>query len=449
LPNADSIRQISAGTLHSAALAQSGKIFCWGYNSGFLGLGDNQTNFPTIVASLLELPEQRSWTKVSANAGLTLALDDTGSIYTWGPNNFIIGTTNSPSPLIVTNIDGWTDIAAGFGHQLAIGSDGSVYSWGIGNNGALGNGSLLIGYRQIPEKICSLDNVCPDTTNFPPNIQVSSWPSLGDTLPADGIITIHADISDPDGFIDSVQLYQVTSPIFSTPAETNVLLTLAGPPYNLALSNTIAGRVFIKVTDNTGATTDSSSGIITFPKISFISAVLTNPFTQLREWYVTISAGGRFALQGVGLIVTNVPVGARVLNATGETNGYPLLQHNFPMSQASNVRFTIEMDGEIPAGFVPGVAISNYKSDSLPDLTLLPLQQISGTLVFTNGFGFEFPATPDAKYAVEYSTTLSNWLASPVYIQGNASSTRWFDNGPPKTSSPLSTHRYYRLRRVE
>jgi alpha-tubulin suppressor-like RCC1 family protein len=448
LPNGNSLRQISAGTLHSTALAQSGKIFCWGYNSGFLGLGDDQTNFPTIVSAPLELPEQKSWTKISASGSLTLALDASGAIYAWGPANFLSGITNWPTPLVLTNVPAWTDVAAGSGHQLAIGADGFVYSWGIGNNGALGNGSATFGYRQIPEKICSLDNLCPDTTNFPPNIQVS-WPSFGDLLPGDGMVNIHADVSDPDGFIDSVQLYQVTFPTFLNPGATNLLLTLDRPPYNLSFSNTINGQLFIKVTDNTGATKDSSSGTITFPKISSLSAGLTNPFTQLREWYVTVSAGGRFALQGVGVIVTNLPTGARVLNATGETNGYPLLQHNFSMSQASSVRFTIEMDGDIPSGFIPGVAISNYKSDPLPDLAPMPIQQIGGTLIFTNGFGFEFPTVAGAKYGIEYSSTLSNWLASPVYIQSNGSSTRWFDNGPPKTSSPLSTHRYYRLRRAE
>ena len=266
-------------------------------------------------------------------------------------------------------------------------------------------------------------------------------------MPADGILNIDANISDPDGFIDSVELYQVTSATFGTPGATNLLRTLDGPPYNLVFSNTV-GQVFVKVTDNAG-NTDSSSGTINFPKIGFVSTGLTNPFTQLHEWYVTISAGGRFALQGVGIVITNVPAGARVLNATGETNGYPLFQHNFPLSSSGTVRFTIEMDGDIPSGFVPGVAISNYKSDPFPDFASLPLTPISDTVTFTNGFGFEFAATPGAKYAIEYSSTLTNWFASPVYIESNSSSTRWFDNGPPKTSSPLSTHRYYRLRRIE
>ncbi len=79
----------------------------------------------------------------------SLALTDSGDIYSWGSNYYGqlgLGTsgsgTNKDTPQKVT-VNGvkFTDIAVGVSHSLALTDTGVLYSWGVNEYGQLGLGT--------------------------------------------------------------------------------------------------------------------------------------------------------------------------------------------------------------------------------------------------------------------------------------------------------------------
>ncbi len=134
--------QVAAGCYHSLALTPDGKIFAWGYNNyGQLGNGTTASSkTPVQVSSLTS-----TVTAIAAGHDYSLALTSGGKIFAWGYNSDgELGngtTTNSTTPVQVSNITGVTAIAAGAYHSLALTSDGKLWAWGNNGNGQLGNGT--------------------------------------------------------------------------------------------------------------------------------------------------------------------------------------------------------------------------------------------------------------------------------------------------------------------
>ncbi|SLM27867.1 hypothetical protein MTBBW1_1170012 [Desulfamplus magnetovallimortis] len=82
---------------------------------------------------------------ISADSGTTLAVDNTGQIYSWGSassnrlGNGSSSDSNVPVAVTMTNITG-TIIKVSMGnlHAMALSNDGSVYVWGFDRYGCLG-----------------------------------------------------------------------------------------------------------------------------------------------------------------------------------------------------------------------------------------------------------------------------------------------------------------------
>ena len=145
LPAGVSPTIIAAGGYHSLAVGSDGKLYAWGDNNvGQLGNGaTSDSNSPVVV----NLPAGVSPTAISAGSGHSLAIGNNGKLYAWGDNSYgQLGngtTSNSATPLVVNLPAGVspTAIAAGSAHNLVIGSDGKLYVWGDNDNGQLGNGT--------------------------------------------------------------------------------------------------------------------------------------------------------------------------------------------------------------------------------------------------------------------------------------------------------------------
>ncbi|MGO3702061.1 MAG: RCC1 domain-containing protein [Candidatus Saccharimonadales bacterium] len=140
------ITQISAGNVHSTAVASDGGAYAWGRNNhGQLGDGTNtDRSVPTFIFGAQTLVQ------VVAGDFHTVALDATGYTYAWGYNaQGQVGNNTTTSRNTYANISfqgaltGKTivKVAAGYYHSMAIDSDGNTYSWGMNNNGQVGNNS--------------------------------------------------------------------------------------------------------------------------------------------------------------------------------------------------------------------------------------------------------------------------------------------------------------------
>lgn len=145
------VQQVSSSGLHTLALTSSGDVLSWGHNAqGQLGDG-TQTNRPApIVVDFGAHLGDSSVTSIVAGTNHSLALTDDGRIFGWGSNtNGQLGTGDTtralhPVPADTSSIpDGRTvtSIDTAQVHSAAVLDDGSVYGWGNNFNGQLGLGN--------------------------------------------------------------------------------------------------------------------------------------------------------------------------------------------------------------------------------------------------------------------------------------------------------------------
>ncbi|XP_039007891.1 PH, RCC1 and FYVE domains-containing protein 1-like [Hibiscus syriacus] len=143
----------SCGVWHTAAVAEvlselsgefsSGKLFTWGDGEkGQLGHGDKE---PRLVPSLVALSDTTSFSQVACGHSITVALTDTGKVYSMG-NDGHGSLGSSGSSKLPTCVKGniknsrIEEIACGSYHIAVRCSDAKIYTWGKGENGQLGHG---------------------------------------------------------------------------------------------------------------------------------------------------------------------------------------------------------------------------------------------------------------------------------------------------------------------
>ncbi len=151
-PQEDSWRLVSAGGLHTCAIAQEGSVWCWGDNaSGQLGDGSGSGGSDPRWAQLAAAA-----VAVSAGGTHSCAVTVDGGLYCWGGNSFgQLGDsteTDSPLPGRVSLPDQVVGVSAGHLHTCAVLANGRAYCWGKNDTGQLGVGNV------IPES-CSLPGV--------------------------------------------------------------------------------------------------------------------------------------------------------------------------------------------------------------------------------------------------------------------------------------------------
>lgn len=143
----DKIIAVSAGSNHSLALDEYGNVWAWGRNNwGQLGDNSNVTRYTPVRTdnSLM------SYKIVAISAGQyhSMALDETGDVWTWGSNNSgqLGDNTNTERYVPVKSdkslmSDKIVTISAGDIHSLALDKNGDVWAWGRNYSGQLGDGS--------------------------------------------------------------------------------------------------------------------------------------------------------------------------------------------------------------------------------------------------------------------------------------------------------------------
>ena len=138
-------KQVSCGDSHTAAIKTDGTLWTWGFN--YYGqLGDNTTIFKST-------PIQTStggtnWKQVSCGDSHTAAIKTDGTLWTWGFNYYgQLGdnTTTKRSTPVTTFAGGtnWKQVATGSNHTVAIKTDGTLWVWGRNTTGQLGDNTLI------------------------------------------------------------------------------------------------------------------------------------------------------------------------------------------------------------------------------------------------------------------------------------------------------------------
>ena len=149
---------IAASAFHSLALLESGKVYGWGNDLyGQLGYGTtSDKNRPKLIKNI-----PGKVVSIAAGAYHSLALLDSGKVYSWGWNsNGQLGdgtTTDRRLPKLIETLSGKVaSITAGYYHTLALLENGRVLGWGRDGEGQLGDRTLI--NRNTPQFIKPFPN---------------------------------------------------------------------------------------------------------------------------------------------------------------------------------------------------------------------------------------------------------------------------------------------------
>jgi len=123
IPGLNNIIEVAAGSSHSLALDNDGKVYAFGDNKyGQLGLGDkNDRNVPTLIINLPKI------INIAAAVNISALLTEDGQVYTFGQH---IGPKNSRDdivPILNNELKNIIQISVGNGYLLALDNNGKVY----------------------------------------------------------------------------------------------------------------------------------------------------------------------------------------------------------------------------------------------------------------------------------------------------------------------------------
>jgi uncharacterized repeat protein (TIGR01451 family) len=187
-----------------------------------------------------------------------------------------------------------------------------------------------------------------------------------------------------------------------------------------------------------------------------------NPQTQLYEEFVTVTNIGLAPVHALRLSIGGLPSRVKLYNATGTNNGVPYVEYDPPYNSPlnpypqanSSVTFTLEFfvsDRRPFTNSLTAVAINAP-----------PPSNVTGTTVQIIQYGFndqrnpgsprylvQFTSIPGRTYTVQYSDDdMATWNNATPSILASATSTFWYDDGPPVTVSPPAypnSSRFYRV----
>jgi alpha-tubulin suppressor-like RCC1 family protein len=135
--------QINIGLTYSLAIDKNGRVWGWG-NNAFGQLGDNSVTSRRTPVSVLGAV--KTFCKVEASNGYSLAIDKNGRVWGWGINtsgqlgNNSVTSRRTPVS-VLGGVKTFCQISAGNNHSLAIDKNGRAWGWGNNGSGELGDNS--------------------------------------------------------------------------------------------------------------------------------------------------------------------------------------------------------------------------------------------------------------------------------------------------------------------
>jgi len=134
---------LAARARHTCGLRADHSLWCWGDNSdGQVGQGDagNSYRAPRQVAH----PDSAGWRAVGTGAIHSCAIDDDERLFCWGDNQqgkLGLGDDGDrTTPARVGGDGGWREVYGGWNHTCGLRADGGLWCWGANTQGQLGLG---------------------------------------------------------------------------------------------------------------------------------------------------------------------------------------------------------------------------------------------------------------------------------------------------------------------
>ena len=140
---------VAAGYAHMLVVTSHGELYSCGWNVHFrLGIRELSSSTVAVDPTRVQMPGGERVRRVWAGMSHSLALSEGGKLYGWGRNVYgelgLVGldTEYQMTPKCIPSLDrAVTQASGGVSHTLALTETGEVYSWGSGAKGRLGHGT--------------------------------------------------------------------------------------------------------------------------------------------------------------------------------------------------------------------------------------------------------------------------------------------------------------------
>jgi uncharacterized repeat protein (TIGR01451 family) len=207
-------------------------------------------------------------------------------------------------------------------------------------------------------------------------------------------------------------------------------------------------------TNNTGVLPVSQAPTaITLPQLTWLAGTpVLNPQTGLYEETVTVTNNGPGTATGIRLFVGSLTGGVQLYNVSGTNGGVPFVADNFPLAAGGTVRFILEFYNPMRGTITHTLFVQMFlpTNSPVPAGVFMPINKIfSDTRTSPARFIIEWSSSTNKTYTVLFtdSLTATNWTVVTPIVRGTANVTQWYDDGPPKTSSPplAAPARFYRV----
>ncbi|MGI6393503.1 MAG: RCC1 domain-containing protein [bacterium] len=141
---------VSAGGAHTCAINSNGELYCWGLNSRGQ-FGNNSHVFKSL--SPVKVNEETDWKMIATGGVHTCAIKENGKLYCWGGNDRgEVGDGNvcpegydfcadRYSPVLIEANHKWSYISIGYRNNAAKREDGLFFVWGKNDYYSLGDGT--------------------------------------------------------------------------------------------------------------------------------------------------------------------------------------------------------------------------------------------------------------------------------------------------------------------
>lgn len=172
-----------------------------------------------------------------------------------------------------------------------------------------------------------------------------------------------------------------------------------------------------------------------------------NPQTGLMEEIVRVQNTDTIDFPAVRLEVSGLGTN-RLYNASGtNSSGIPYVQHNGTLVAGASTNLLLEYysRSRTPISNLTYRAVGLTSTSPTVPTGTAPL--ITSLASLPTGFLIEFQSIPGRSYTILYddNITFTNARAAQPNITATADRVQWIDTGPPKTVSPSSGSRWYRV----
>lgn len=154
-------------------------------------------------------------------------------------------------------------------------------------------------------------------------------------------------------------------------------------------------------------------------------------------------------VNGLRLLVRNIPNTARLMNATGTTGGVPYIDFHSAIAAGTTLTFTLEYDSDVFPMDGSGIVIEVEPilvapPADLADGSINPT--VKGTLA-DGSVVIEFDSVPGEEYFIQWSGDGTNFTTIFPRIRAGGTKVIWVDRGPPATPShpSMSGARFYQV----